>query len=317
MDALRRPLILVAGPGGSGKTTVAAALSLALSTTEGPVALASLADPREHAGLLGEPVRPEPDGEGAVRLVEMDGTAAVRRFLKRHAPGAEARAERHPLFGMLLEQVPALTEALLLGRAVELSRGPDARHVVVDVGTPGLDLRPLAAPHQVETIFRHDGLGTLAAKYYGYYRTLKRVQSGLGGLLRGRREEEDGPDLSAILDRLAADIRRIGEALKDPSRTSLVVVATPQHRDVREVRRLREGLAATTGLVPAVLVVNRLVDAASARESKFLAAEHEAQKTHAAILRDDVPVPTVALPAIPGGIHGRADVERLVSAFAR
>ena len=95
--SLLRPLTIVAGKGGVGKTTVACALGVSLARPDAPILVVSSDPAPSVADALGQPVVDEDvDVEGApgCRARQMDATAAFARFRASYADRVDAMFDR-------------------------------------------------------------------------------------------------------------------------------------------------------------------------------------------------------------------------------
>jgi arsenite-transporting ATPase len=242
-------LLLVAGKGGVGKSTCAAALALALAADgrARPVLLLST-DPAHSLGdVLATPIgdaacRPA----GAPRGLSVRELDAARAF---HARRERYRAAVEELFGAgrsragvdapfdreALEELidlapPGVDELFAVLSVVEALAAPAVR-VVVDTAPTGHTLRLLALPAVA----------------------LQWVQALLAILLRYRAILRPGR-LAGDLVALARDLRRLQGWLTDGRRTRVLVVTRAGELPRRETERFRARLAALGITVGAVIV---------------------------------------------------------------
>jgi arsenite-transporting ATPase len=251
-------LLFVAGKGGVGKTTCAAALGLAAARRrlERPVLLLST-DPAHSLGdalgtaLDDRPRRP-PGAPANLRSRELDAAAAFaahRETLREAldeafaellgAPGGRAGIDApfdRRLLETLLEGIPPGLDELVamveLTAALEETDRPGL--VVVDTAPTGHALRLLDAP-ELAREWSHALMAVLLRH---------REVTGLGRL---------GAELLA----LARGARRLAEALRDPDRTRFVVVARAAELPRRETVRLLAALGRRR-IAVAALAVNAL-----------------------------------------------------------
>lgn len=95
--ALLRPLTIVAGKGGVGKTTAACALGVSLARVEAPILVVSSDPAPSIADALGQPVPDEDvdvDGAPGCRARQMDATMAFERFRANYADRVDAMFDR-------------------------------------------------------------------------------------------------------------------------------------------------------------------------------------------------------------------------------
>jgi len=188
-------LILVTGKGGTGKSSVAAALALALSN-RGKTVLADLDQRRTAAGLLGA----EFDAPGhfpAIANLEVRSftpRAELETFIERIVPikVISRRMLRSHTFGYVTAALPGLEAFLMLERLRLLADEAAARNgfAVIDAPASGSAIELLSVPQ---------GVRDLAP--------------------------------SGTLNRLA---RAVDDFLRDPRRFGVLVTARPEHLAIRE-----------------------------------------------------------------------------------
>lgn len=298
--------LLVTGPGGAGRTTLAAATALAgaragqrtlLLTAEEPVPLTRLlsvappgwpAEPSEVApGLWATRIDSAArfrDGALAVQernreTLEALGAAALDRDELTELPGAHALALLQALRGahqgggwdLFVVDLPPLTEAIrLLALPEELRRY--LRRLLPAERQTARALRPLLAQ-----------LAGVPLPARGFYETV------------------------AGWDEALAEVSLLTSA---PG-TSVRLVIEPGARAASSVRAARAGLA-LHGLAVDAVVANRMVPAAS--DDPWLAALAECQRSALRELADDpqlAPVPLYELPHLGRGPEGLAELAAL------
>ena len=260
-------LLFVAGKGGVGKTTCAAALGLAAARRrpERPVLLLST-DPAHSLGdaldaALGDRPRRPPGAPANLRARELDAAAAFaahRETLRAAldeafadllgAPGGRAGIDApfdRRLLETLLDGIPPGLDELVamveltgaLEEGAEEGRAPGL--IVVDTAPTGHALRLLDAP-ELAREWSHALMAVLLRH---------REVTGLGRL---------GEELLE----LARGARRLAGALRDPARTRFVVVARAAELPRRETVRLLAALGRRR-IAVAALAVNALWPAPS------------------------------------------------------
>ncbi len=122
--SLLRPLTIVAGKGGVGKTTAACALGVSLARPEEPILVVSSDPAPSVADALGQPV-PDADidveGAPGCRARQMDATLAFERFRANYA-----------------ERVDAIFDRLMTG-ALDLSHDRAVARDLLALTPPGID----------------------------------------------------------------------------------------------------------------------------------------------------------------------------------
>ena len=227
---LLRPLTIVAGKGGVGKTTAACALGVSLARPEAPILVVS-SDPAPSVGdALGQPVPDhDVDVEGApgCRARQMDATLAFERFRANYAdrvdavfdrlmPGAldlsHDRAVARDLLALAPPGIDELYALITLGEL--LAEGRYAR-IIVDPAPTGHLLRLLEMP-------------SLALSWTHRLMRLMLEYKEVAGLGEAAKE---------MLD-FAKRTRAVRELMGDPDRAVILVVANDEPLVRDESRRL-------------------------------------------------------------------------------
>jgi arsenite/tail-anchored protein-transporting ATPase len=215
-------VLFVTGKGGTGKSTVAAALAVALSQRRSTV-LADLSTHLGAAALLGA-ARCD---DQTVRLSEsleavaLSQRAELNSFIKRLVPltAISERMLRSRTFGYVTAALPGL-EAFLLLERLRMMAGEAAlhdRYVVIDAPATGTALELLAVATAVKGVAP---VGTLR--------------------------------------RLADDVQ---EFLTDPHRFAVLITVTPEDLSVRETLATAETLKSARGIEVAGAILNRSTNA--------------------------------------------------------
>jgi hypothetical protein len=293
-----RALLFVSGKGGSGKTTVAAALAVAGAHRGRRTIVCELAGADHVArafGIrhgVGDEIRLAPD----LWSSSVDAQQALRDWLRRQPGGAVADAvlSRSPAFAHFVAAAPGARELVTIGKLLDLAgRAPDRPRatpydlVVVDAPSTGHALGMMAAPATV---------GEAAAR---------------------------GP--------VGAQARRLHEVLADPVATGYVGVSLPEEMSVREVLDFDRGIHETLGRGLDLIVVNgvhpdRFTDeeagllrdlASRSRSPGALDAAlwgHRRARRHAGYvrwLRANAQAPVITLPFVFASTIGPAGYEAL------
>src|SRR3954470_537391 len=294
-DLLAKPLIVVTGKGGVGKSTVAAALGMAAAARGLRTIVAEVAARDDISRALsgdGQRAFTERDlGEG-LHHISIDPESALEEYVKDQLPrGLSDVLASSRLFSYLVAATPGLRELLSVGKVWELAQ-PDRR-------TPGAhpyDLVVLDAPAT--------GHGVAVLTAPGTFAGAARV----------------GP--------IARQGRTIHQMLADPERTAVVAVATAEEMPVNETMALQASLRDELGQHLAAVVVNgvlpqrfsaadvRCVErGAPARARRAVGAESarcRSQRGQLARLRRGMPgVEVRTLPFLFAPALGTPELERL------
>jgi anion-transporting ArsA/GET3 family ATPase len=295
-------LLIVAGKGGVGRSTVAAALGLASAHSGLETILVETAGRGDVARALG--------GRAGDRLAEVElrprlhhvtisRRAALAEYLQLEAPAPLPAAvlARSRAFELFVEAAPGMSDLLTIGKVWELTqlsrRGRQSR---------SYDLVILDAPASGQLIGLLDAPRTFAA--------VARI----------------GP--------VARQADAIDTMLRESGVVGVVAVATPEQMAVSETLELRSALSERFGLGIASLVVNRRVasrfnaadrrrladapDQPAIRDARWLDGRAQAQRTHLDRLRRAFPgVPRISLPLLFTSRVQPQDIERLAGMIAR
>lgn len=250
-----RPIVLLSGKGGVGKTTLAAATARALAADGVRTLLVSTDPAHSTSDVLGTRLGHEPTAV-AERLdaVEIDPERTAAEHLAavenavadRVDPDLWPQVRRHL---RLARDSPGMAESATFERVadlLELCPHPYDR-VVVDTAPTGHTLRLLALPALLSAWV--EGLVRQRENLAGTERLLRN--------LTGR----DGPDEDVVLQRLRDRRRRLaraGERLRDDTAVWLVLVA--ERLPIEETDRARAQLA-EHDIPVAGLIVNRVLPA--------------------------------------------------------
>jgi anion-transporting ArsA/GET3 family ATPase len=283
-------VLFVTGKGGTGKSTVAAALALALSRRR-PTLLADLDRRLSAAAALGA----APSDSTAVKitdsleLIALTPRAELEAFIQRIVPlrAISRRMLRSRTFGYVTAALPGLEAFLLLERLAILA-GDAAlqdRYLVIDAPASGSAVELLS------------------------------VSSGVKGIAP-----------TGTLNRLAASIDNF---LTDPTRFGVVITATPEDLAVREALETAATISARLGIVTVAAIMNcvpdLLFDAAElaalspldghARLAIRRSAAHE-QALLAAPRFADAGLSTINLPMMFTPSIGLAEIEEISQVLA-
>ncbi len=254
------------GKGGVGKTSIASATAIRLAEEGFQVLLVST-DPASNVAqvfgiTIGNQITSIPTVPGLAAL-EIDPQAAAQAYRDRIVgpvrgvlPDAVVKGIEEQLSGACTTEIAAFDEftALLTDSALTA----DYQHIIFDTAPTGHTIRLLQLP----------------GAWSGFLDEGKGDASCLGPL--------------AGLEKQRSQYKAAVEALADPQRSRLILVARAQLATLREVARTHEELAAI-GLSQQYLVVNGILPAAEAAEDSLAAAicqrEQQALKTIPEVLK--------------------------------
>jgi len=277
MNFLDQPprYLFFTGKGGVGKTSIACATALVLAAQGRRVLLVST-DPASNVGQvfgieIGNHITAIPAVSGLAAL-EIDPQAAAQVYRERIVgpvrgllPDAVVRGIEEQLSGACTTEIAAFDEFTAL--LVDAQLTTDFDHIIFDTAPTGHTIRLLQLP----------------GAWSGFLEEGKGDASCLGPL--------------AGLEKQRSQYKAAVDALADPARTRLVLVARAQQATLREVARTHEELAAI-GLTRQYLVINGVLPAAEAALDPLAAALHAREQAAlaampevlAALPRDDLPL---------------------------
>jgi anion-transporting ArsA/GET3 family ATPase len=289
-------LVIVAGKGGVGKTTVTAAMALAASRLgrrvlvvelEGATGLGPLLGGSEALGVDDVVLRPAADGAGeVVGRVVSPGDALVDYLNDHGMRRLSGRLVRTGVIDVVATAAPGLDDILVLGKVKQLERSGEYDLIVLDAP---------AAGHAV---------------------TFLRSAKGLADAVTV------GP--------IAAQAKDVLELLADAHRCQVVLVTLPEEMPVNEVVATAFALEDEVGVQLGPVVVNALyperpqlaaalaghgTDDALAAAARFRLARQEQQDEQVARLSAELPLPQVHLPFRFTAGLARDDVEVLAGAL--
>jgi anion-transporting ArsA/GET3 family ATPase len=253
-DLLAKPLLVVTGKGGVGKSTVAAALGMAAAARGLRTIVAEVAARDDvsrtlaphGAGAAGRSFVERDLGEG-LHHISIDPESALEEYLKDQLPrGLADLLASSRTFSYLTAATPGLRELLTVGKVWELAQ-PDRRTpgahpydlVILDAPATGHGVAVLTAPGTFADAAR---LGPVARQ---------------GGIIHGM--------------------------LADPEQTGIVAVATAEEMPVNETLGLQRTLRDELGQPFAAVVANGVLPARFTKaEAQALAAAPASRAVRAA-----------------------------------
>ncbi|WP_046507589.1 ArsA family ATPase [Streptomyces odonnellii] len=243
--------VLVTGPGGAGRTTIAAATALAAARRGGRVLLLS-ADPLDT--LLGIPVGSRPTGAGdGLWAARIDSGEHFRdellAFQEKAATALDLLGARR-LAGEELTELPGSEQFALL-HAVRRAAAGDFDVLVVDLPPLRDALAVLALPEQLRRYLRR-----LLPRERQAARALRPMMAQLAGV------PMPAQWLYETAARRDAELAAVQAVIQDPA-TTVRLVAEPGPAAAEALRVARTGLA-LYGLRADALVPNRILPAEAA-----------------------------------------------------
>jgi anion-transporting ArsA/GET3 family ATPase len=178
-------LLFVTGKGGVGKTTVAAALGVALAGRGQRVLIVELAGDRGLASLFGRERLPTEPALLATRLhgVRVETRSLVESYFTRllRLPFLTRRLLSSITFNAVTAAAPGVTEFLVLDHVLQwLDPGAFRRHrhdvVLVDAPATGHALRLLRTPRQLATMVPAGPIGSTSRRLLALLRDHARTQ---------------------------------------------------------------------------------------------------------------------------------------------
>jgi anion-transporting ArsA/GET3 family ATPase len=242
-------LLVVAGKGGVGKTTVTAALALAGAQAGLDVVLTSLGDSGSLPRLFGadkalsfeESVLSKTSGGGVVRGRLLTADAALVEYLGEHGLGrVSRRLVKSGALDIVATAIPGIREVLVLGKLKQLERAGSADLLLLDAPATGHALRFLTSS---------------------------------GGLLDAAR---GGP--------LREQAEQVVEMLSDPLRCQVVLVTIPEETPVNETIETAFRLEDEVGISLGPVIVNDCYPTLQYLEDD----PREAARAAGALVDDDV-----------------------------
>lgn len=286
-------VVLFAGKGGVGKTTLAAAAAASLADGGQKVLVVSTDPAHSLADTLGVALGSE-SSEVDVGLAasQVDTRALVDSAweqLRTHLGTLLAGAGVDEVLAEELTVLPGLEELVSLAEVARMARQGIWDVVVVDCAPTAESLRLLALPEAVSTY--------LERLFPTHRRLVRGMLAGLAGAGASPQRWDDAAD---AIGRLAEQLDSLRALLADPQVTSLWLVLTPERVVAAETRRAMTALT-LQGIRVDGLIANRFVPApapsAKGTAVGWLRTRRGEQEDVLAALRTDLPgvvVSTVA-----------------------
>lgn len=278
-------VVLFAGKGGVGKTTLAAACGASLSAA-GRKTLVVSTDPAHSLGdVVGAGLGADPsEVDEGLFASEVDTRALLGgawSTLRSHLTTLLAGAGVDEVVAEELTVLPGFEELLALSEVQRMARTGPWEAVIVDCGPTADALRLLALPEACA--------GYLERIFPTHRRMVRGLLAGLAGPNSSAHRWETATD---ALSRLAEYLESLRSWVTDSAATSVRLVLTPERVVAAETRRSVTALA-LQGIRVDGLLVNRLVPAVagSARgaAARWVRTRRQEQDAVLAALRADLP----------------------------
>ncbi|MEP1125934.1 MAG: ArsA-related P-loop ATPase [Ilumatobacter sp.] len=291
-----REMILVAGSGGVGKTTVAAALGLAAVQRQASRVLVLTVDPaRRLATALGleafgnTPVRIDDqaladaglDVRGELYVAMLDTKAGWDELIRRHAPDAATRDAvlANPLYQNITSRFVHSHDYLAMEQLHDLHATGEYDLVIVDTPPSRNALTILDAPGRMADFFGSRLLRWLTVPYRSRLFTFaSKPFYKIADTILGSRFLQDIADFFVLFQAMEKGfVKRAKEVealLVDP-RTAFVVVSTLEAAPAHEAKFLAESLRERKMPIGAIIanrvLPDHLADVAASRAAEVLA----------------------------------------------
>ena len=266
---LDRPLSMVLGKGGVGKTTISAALGFSTRLRRRAAVDICSVDPAPSLDdIFQSDISDEPCavlGDREFRASEMDAVAVfrgwagrVKEMINKATTGEVSSVHvdlwfERQLFSQLLESVPpGMDEILAVLRVLDLVRGRSSP-VLIDMAPTGHALDLLRTPDRILVWTR------LLLKSLAHHRTLALAR-----------------DAGVKIAELGKSVRELADFLKNPRQTRVYAVMLPEALPDRQTERLIAELAKLR-LHTAAIFVNRFLFKEDVRKCRRCSRRHQWQ----------------------------------------
>ena len=276
-------VLIVAGKGGVGKTTVSAVLAKAAASTGLTVRVVAIDEESPLGELLGLPA---PLGPKVVKVTPQISAQlvtpmqALDDYLRDHGMrGVTGQLARLGILDVVASAAPGIDDILVLAKIKQLDKQKIADLIIVDAPAAGHAIPFLRAPRALREIISVGPVNTQAVE--------------------------------------------AGELLADASRCQVMLVALAEETPVNEAIETAFALEEDIGVALAPVVINALypsidglvapprVTSALAGAARFRLARLAAQQEHRARLALELPLPQLVLPFVFDAALSAASVDQL------
>jgi arsenite/tail-anchored protein-transporting ATPase len=304
---LDRRILFFGGKGGVGKTTCAAAVSLAASRRGRRVLLVSTDPAHSTSDIFERPLgHDEREIQPGLVGLEIDAEVEARKYLD------EVKSQIGALFSPavlkeaarqmdLAATMPGVSDVALFDRMAEIVRTRSTGYdlVIFDTAPTGHTLRLLQMPELMTTWIRALSARRRAAVW------ADRAASGGASRL-------SAPDpVLAALDRRGQRLEEVRAILAQEGTTSIVLVLVPERLPIEETARALH-LLEHTDLHVAGLIINRVLPESA--DGDFLRARKVQERAYLdEVERRFAAFPRVLVPQLECDVRGLGNLERIAA----
>lgn len=263
-------VVIVAGKGGVGKTTVTAAAAIALARTGRRVLAVEVDGTRALGRLLTDSTgslgltNPPPFDSGEIRVESMDPEQALVKHLTDRGMGRlSSRLAKSGMLTLVATAIPGIRDLVILGRLRQLADQDDGDVLLVDAPAAGHALTFLSTPTDI-------------------------VMTATSGPIRQQADSAKA-------------------FISDPAQVSVLLVTTPQATPVTETVETAYAIEEDLDLTLGPVIVNSIESdfarlpaptAAQAEAEEFLSRRIASERGHLDRLASQLALPRIELPRL-------------------